>query len=649
VVFFESGVADYQVLRQGLAANTDAVVLDGGDGLAEMAAWLKGRQGLAAIHVVSHGAPGALELGTAVLDEQALASHQAEVNALGAALAPGGDLLLWGCDVAAGPDGEGFLRDLAKASGANVAASAQPVGSAKLGGGWLLGAEVGNVHTTVPFTEAAREAFPGVLMWLPAPSISMARTKFEATLLGNGQVLVTGGFNGTSLSSAELFRPATDTWSSAAPLLAARFYHSATLLANGKVLVAGGFFGNNALSSAELYDPATDTWSPVGSLGTARWSHTGTLLATGQVLVTGGLATGGSRLSSAELYDPAARSWSPAGFMSDARYLDTATALANGMVLVAGGANATDNLSSADLYMPDGVAPRITTQPVSQTLPAGDTVSFTAAADGTPTPTVQWQVSTDGGVSFSTLDGATSTTLSFTVSLAQNGNQYRAVFTNLAGSAISDAATLAVAPGPASGFVLSGLPSQVTAGDSNPITVTAYDASGNVATGYTGTVVFASTDGNANLPASYTFTTADAGVHTFTGVVLRTAGTRFVLAYDAAQGTVFGVAPVSVNPAAASHFQLLVSAGVASGVPFDVTVVAVDAYGNVDVNYTGTVTFSTTDPDPGVVLPPDYSFTSADAGTVTLAGAVTLITPGGQTLTATDPLTGITGSVFVVF
>jgi hypothetical protein len=69
----------------------------------------------------------------------------------------------------------------------------------------------------------------------------------------------------------------------------------------------------------------------------------------------------------------------------------------------------------------------------------------------------------------------------------------------------------------------------------------------------------------------------------------------------------------------------------------------------VDVHYAGTVTFGTDDPDPGVVLPPDYTFTGAEGGEVTLAGAVTLLTPGGVTLTATDTATGITGSALVVF
>jgi hypothetical protein len=102
-------------------------------------------------------------------------------------------------------------------------------------------------------------------------------------------------------------------------------------------------------------------------------------------------------------------------------------------------------LSTAERY---GAAPALTTQPASQTVVVGQTASFTAAASGTPTPSVQWQLSTDGGVSFSDIEGATSATLSFPVSLAQSGGQYRAVFTNRFGSAVSDAATLTVTAGP---------------------------------------------------------------------------------------------------------------------------------------------------------------------------------------------------------
>jgi hypothetical protein len=86
----------------------------------------------------------------------------------------------------------------------------------------------------------------------------------------------------------------------------------------------------------------------------------------------------------------------------------------------------------------------ITTNPTSVTVSAGSAATFTAAATGTPTPTVQWMVSTNGGTSFSAVPGATSTTLSFTTTASQNGNQYKAVFTNAGGTGTTTAATLTV-------------------------------------------------------------------------------------------------------------------------------------------------------------------------------------------------------------
>ena len=73
--------------------------------------------------------------------------------------------------------------------------------------------------------------------------------------------------------------------------------------------------------------------------------------------------------------------------------------------------------------------------PTNQTATAGQTATFTAAASGYPTPTVQWQVSTDGGKAFSDLAGATLAPLSFPATAAQNGYEYRAVFSNSVGTA----------------------------------------------------------------------------------------------------------------------------------------------------------------------------------------------------------------------
>jgi len=93
-------------------------------------------------------------------------------------------------------------------------------------------------------------------------------------------------------------------------------------------------------------------------------------------------------------------------------------------------------------------APSITSNPANQTVCDGGTATFTASASGNPTPTVQWEVSTNGGLSFAPISGATNTTLMFTATAADNGNQYRAVFTNSEGSATTTAATLTVNTAP---------------------------------------------------------------------------------------------------------------------------------------------------------------------------------------------------------
>ena len=82
---------------------------------------------------------------------------------------------------------------------------------------------------------------------------------------------------------------------------------------------------------------------------------------------------------------------------------------------------------------------------------------------------------------------------------------------------------------------MTGFPA-TTAGVAQSFTVTVRDAFGNSITGYTGTVTFSSSDVQAGLPASYTFTAADAGVHTFTAT-LKTAGTQSITVKDAATST----------------------------------------------------------------------------------------------------------------
>ena len=185
-----------------------------------------------------------------------------------------------------------------------------------------------------------------------------AHTQGKATLLQNGQVLITGANSGggaPALPSPEVYNPAAGTWAVTGQMNTPRIDATATLLPDGQVLVAGGSGGNsNALKSAELYNPAAGTWSVTGSIHQGRSGLNGagasaTLLSDGQVLIAGGEDANFNLLSSAELYNPATGKFTPTGSMSAARVGHSATLLTNGQVLVAGGTGAT---AAAELYTP---------------------------------------------------------------------------------------------------------------------------------------------------------------------------------------------------------------------------------------------------------------------------------------------------------
>jgi parallel beta-helix repeat protein len=199
----------------------------------------------------------------------------------------------------------------------------------------------------------------------------------------------------------------------------------------------------------------------------------------------------------------------------------------------------------------------------------------------------------------------------------------------------------------ASHLVVSGT-TPVVAGTPSSLTVTAYDASGHVATGYRGTVHFTSTDTNLQtiLPPDYTFNDSDAGAHTFTNqLTLTKAGSQKVTATDEADGTITGRAAIIVLPAGAATLAVAAPSPVTAGGAFSATVTAKDPYGNVATGYRGTVHFSSTDNRPLTTLPADYTFNGTDAGKHTFTNGVTLTKAGNQTLRATDTATStITGA-----
>ncbi len=214
LVFIDSRVAD-----------TSWILLDSDhDGIEQMQAALAGYSGLESIQIVSHGSSGALWLGTTLLDQSHVGDYLQPLHAIGQALAPTGDLLLYGCNVAAGEVGRGFIAALAEATGADVAASTNPTGAAALGGDWVLERATGSIEAT----GLHGGDLPGLLSANTAPTF----------VVGDG--MVTTNFSGNDIG------------------------RSVTVQADGKILIAGSTY-----PSSYNYDIALVRYNTNGSLDTS--------------------------------------------------------------------------------------------------------------------------------------------------------------------------------------------------------------------------------------------------------------------------------------------------------------------------------------------------------------------------------------------
>lgn len=136
IVFIDSRAADYQLLIDSLDPAIDWFLLSAElDGLEQMRNALAGRTGLEAIHIVSHGSEGTLYLGNTVLDSTEVGARRTTLAEIGSSLTEAGDILIYGCNVAAGETGQAFVEQLARVTGADVAASDDLTGAQ---GDWQL-------------------------------------------------------------------------------------------------------------------------------------------------------------------------------------------------------------------------------------------------------------------------------------------------------------------------------------------------------------------------------------------------------------------------------------------------------------------------------------------------------------------------------
>ena len=184
--------------------------------------------------------------------------------------------------------------------------------------------------------------------WSLTGSLPSPHDNATLTLLQSGEALSAAGcsdlFCNTPSNASATYDPATGLWTAAGNLGTGRSLPAATLLANGQVLLSGGCVntsGCTGIASSELYDPNARQWTATGAMNTGRREHVSVRLPDGRVLVTGGIGRCDSQvcdtLSSTEIYDPQSGQWTTAASMPTKRVGHVAVTLIDGRVLVVGG------------------------------------------------------------------------------------------------------------------------------------------------------------------------------------------------------------------------------------------------------------------------------------------------------------------------
>ncbi|WP_053422669.1 Ig-like domain-containing protein [Rheinheimera sp. KL1] len=164
LVIIDADVPDKATLYRSLKPGVDVVELnDVQDGMLQLQQVLQNYSGLQAVHLVSHAEQGKILLGNSSIDSILLSEHPDLLRQLNQSVVAGGDLLLYGCDLAAGAQGQELLELFSSATHLDVAASSDKTGAADLGGDWDLEIQQGDIQSTLAFSPKALADFSSVL------------------------------------------------------------------------------------------------------------------------------------------------------------------------------------------------------------------------------------------------------------------------------------------------------------------------------------------------------------------------------------------------------------------------------------------------------------------------------------------------------
>ncbi|MBZ9749232.1 DUF4347 domain-containing protein [Mesorhizobium sp. CO1-1-7] len=164
LLFVDPSVSDIGTILANLRPEVEAIVLDAKRPAArQMALALQRRDGVDAVHVIAHGAPGRVSFAAGEWSAQTLGDDELDLATIGQALGGIGELLLWSCNAGGGAAGTNFVDALSRTAGAPAAAADDLVGSSAFGGDWKLNVRTSKAATRPPLTRGGMMNYAAVL------------------------------------------------------------------------------------------------------------------------------------------------------------------------------------------------------------------------------------------------------------------------------------------------------------------------------------------------------------------------------------------------------------------------------------------------------------------------------------------------------
>ncbi|HQX52611.1 MAG TPA: DUF4347 domain-containing protein, partial [Planctomycetaceae bacterium] len=198
IAILDSGVQNSSELLNLLATqqengrDLELFVLDRDrDGLEQISEILSRFHDLDAVHILSHGTAEGLQLGSTWIDSGTIGNYEAALRGWQSAFGIDGDMLLYGCDLAASDDGRQIVNAISNWTQTDVAASTDVTGSSLFGGNWDLEFQTGHIEAMSVADQQVQDDWVG-LMAVSVDSVTSGSTSSGASVTVSH---TTGGTN----------------------------------------------------------------------------------------------------------------------------------------------------------------------------------------------------------------------------------------------------------------------------------------------------------------------------------------------------------------------------------------------------------------------------------------------------------------------